>query len=158
MLRLMEYSRSSPLRVTYRAAYLAARIWWYVRRPHTTGAMVALWHEGRLLVVRGSYRHHYMLPGGFLKHGETSRDAAARELFEELRVTLPSAGLRVGWRGTLRFEHRVDTVTVWEAVLDTRPQIRPDGLELVWAGWKTPDEARRLPLLPHIRHYLADRS
>jgi ADP-ribose pyrophosphatase YjhB (NUDIX family) len=98
-----------------------------------------------------------MLPGGFLKRGEASCAAAERELFEELRVAIPASELRFGWRGTLRFEHRVDTVTVWEAVLDAPPPIVVDGLEVVWAGWKTPDEARALLLLPHIERYLASR-
>ena len=154
----MEYTRSSPLRVAYRAAYLAARVWWFVRRPRTNGAVVALWHDGRLLLVRNSYRRAYALPGGFVKRGETSLAAAARELFEELHLALEPSALRSAWHETLRFEHRQDTVTIWEAVLDAPPPIEVDGLELVWAGWKTPDEALRLPVLPHIRRYLTKRS
>ena len=157
MLRIVEYSRSSPLRFAYRVAYLVARTWWFIRRPHTRGSIVAVWNDGRLLVVRTSYRRRYMLPGGFLKRGETSRAAAERELFEELQITIPATGLRFGWHGTLSFEHRLDTVTIWEAVFDAPPPIRVDGLEVVWAGWKTPDEVRALPLLPHVRRYLASR-
>ena len=153
----MEYPRSSPLRFAYRAAYLAAKTWWFIRRPQTTGSVVALWNDGKLLVVRTSYRRQYMLPGGFIKRGETSRAAAQRELFEELGVVIPAAALRCGWRGTLRFEHRRDTVTIWEVVLDAPPTITVDGLEVVWAGWKTPAEARALPLLPHIQCYLESR-
>jgi 8-oxo-dGTP diphosphatase len=157
MLRIVEYSRSSPLRFAYRAAYLAAKTWWFIRRPQTKGSIVALWNDGKLLVVRTSYRRQYMLPGGFIKRGETSRAAAERELFEELSIVVPATALRFGWHGTLRFEHRLDTVTIWEAVLDAPPPIVVDGLEVVWAGWKTPDEARALPLLPHIQCYLASR-
>ena len=91
MLRTLEYSRSSPVRVFYRAAYLAARIWWFIRRPHTNGSLVALWCDGRLLLVRTSYRQLYSLPGGFMKHGETSLAAAERELQEELGKTLTGA-------------------------------------------------------------------
>ena len=69
MRRTLEYSRSSPVRVFYRAAYLAARIWWFIRRPHTNGSLVALWCDGRLLLVRTSYRQLYSLPGGFIIRG-----------------------------------------------------------------------------------------
>jgi 8-oxo-dGTP diphosphatase len=155
---LVEDSRSSPLRFLYKAAYLAARTWWFIRRPHTTGALVALWHDNRLLLVRTSYRSLYSLPGGGLKRDETSRAGAERELFEELRIVVPASTLRVGWHGTLRFEHRQDTLTIWEAVVDAPPPVRVDGREVVWAGWKTPDEARALPLLPHIHRYLANRG
>jgi 8-oxo-dGTP diphosphatase len=158
MLPVLEDSRSSPLRVAYQAAYVAARIWWFFWRPHTTGALVALWHDGRLLIVRTSYRGLYSLPGGAMKRGEASRAAAERELFEELRIALPASRLQVGWHGTLTFESRQDTLTIWEAVLDAPPAMRVDGIEVVWAGWKTIDELRALPLLPHIRHYLTGRS
>jgi 8-oxo-dGTP diphosphatase len=157
MLPIVEDARSSPLRIAYQAAYLAARTWWFLRRPHTTGSLVALWYERRLLLVRTSYRRIYSLPGGGLKRGETSLAAAERELFEELRIAIPRSALHVGWHGTVRFEHRQDTLTIWEAVLDGPPAIRVDGREVVWAGWKTPDEARALPLLPHIQHYLENR-
>jgi 8-oxo-dGTP pyrophosphatase MutT (NUDIX family) len=153
----VEDSRSSPLRFAYRAAYLAARTWWFIRRPQTAGSLVALWCEGRLLVVRTSYRRLYALPGGALKRSETSRAAAERELFEELRIAIPASRYQLAWHGTLRFEHRLDTVTVWEVVLDALPPIRVDGLEVVWAGWKTPDEILMLPLLPHLHQYLTSR-
>jgi len=155
---LVEDARSSPLRVAYQAAYLGARIWWFIRRPQTSGALVALWYEGRLLMVRTSYRNLYSLPGGAMKRGESSRAAAERELFEELRIAIPSSTLQVGWHGTLPFECRQDTLTIWEAALDAPPAMRVDGLEVVWAGWKTIDEVRTLPVLPHIHLYLANRA
>ena len=141
-------------RYAYRCAYRAARIWWFIRRPRTVGAIVALWNDGRLLLVRSSYRTHYALPGGFVKRGEAPQAAAARELAEELRVVIPPAALTLGWHGSRSFEHRTDTVTIWEVVLDVPPSVQVNGREIVWAGWKTPAEARELLLLPHIRDYL----
>jgi ADP-ribose pyrophosphatase YjhB (NUDIX family) len=144
-------------RCAYRFAYVAARAWWFVRRPKTFGSVVALWNDGRLLLVRSSYRRQYTLPGGFLKRGEDPRQAALRELSEELSLLLPAAALALAWQGTRRFEYRDDTLTVWEVVLTDPPPVRVDDREIVWAGWKTPAEARRLPLLPHVREYLDGR-
>jgi 8-oxo-dGTP diphosphatase len=141
-------------RVAYRCAYLLARAWWFVRRPRTSGAMVALWNDGRL--VRSSYRYdYYSLPGGFVKRGERPLDAALRELAEELAVTLPPPALSLAWEGSVRFEHRDDAITIWEGRLDHRPEVTADGREIVWAGWMTADEARAVRLLPHLRAYLA---
>ncbi len=109
------------MRLAYRSAYWAARIWWFIRRPQTFGAVVALWSDGRILLVQASYRRCYALPGGFMKRGETARDAASRELAEELQLFIPPDALTLGWHGSRRFESREDTVTIWEIVLDAPP-------------------------------------
>ena len=145
-------------RIAYRAAYMAARCWWFVRRPQTRGALIALWVEGRILLVRTSYRSLYTLPGGFVRRHEEARDAALRELVEELGIVLPPSVLTRVWHAAITFEYRQDTVTVWEATLDVEPSTRVNGCELVWAGWMAPVEALTLPLLPHVRAYLTERQ
>jgi 8-oxo-dGTP diphosphatase len=144
-------------RLLYRFAYRAARVWWFIRRPETFGALVALWNGGRILLVQASYRRCYTLPGGFMKPGESAREAACRELAEELQLFIPPATLKLGWHGSRGFERRKDTVTIWDIQLDAPPAIRFDGREVIWAGWRTPAEARSLELLPHVRDYLAGR-
>lgn len=138
----------------YRLAFALARAWWFVRRPHTQGAVVAIWHQGRVLLVRSSYRRSYGLPGGFIKHGETPAEAASRELAEELQLHIPPADLKVAWRESTFFEHRHDTTTVCEITLDALPTIRVDGREIVAAEWTTPIDARSLALSPPVAGYL----
>jgi 8-oxo-dGTP diphosphatase len=144
-------------RLVYRIAYLMARVWWFIRRPHTFGSVVAVWCDGYLLLVRNSYRPQYALPGGFLKPGETALDGALREVHEELDLRLPPEALMLRWHGVSAFEHRYDTTTIWEVSVDTRPSVRVDDREVVWAGWRTAAEARSMPLSPPVRAYLADR-
>jgi ADP-ribose pyrophosphatase YjhB (NUDIX family) len=50
----------------------------------TLGASVVLVEDGRLLLVRHSYRRDWSTPGGFLRKGEQPADAAVREVREEL--------------------------------------------------------------------------
>jgi ADP-ribose pyrophosphatase YjhB (NUDIX family) len=142
----------------YRLAFALARVWWFVWRPHTQGAVVAIWHQGRVLLVKSSYRRRYGLPGGFVKRGEASADAASRELAEELGVHIPPVDLRLAWSGSTYFEYRHDTTTVWEITLDAPPTIRVDGAEIVSADWRTPAEARSLTLSPPVASYLLARD
>ena len=145
------------IRLGYRAAYWGLRGWWWLRRPATCGAGVAIWHGGRVLLIRTSYRNCYSLPGGFVRRGETSEQAARRELIEELGIDLSGHRLRHAWNGTLPFESRQDTVDIWEVTLEDTPQVRITGREIVWAGWMNPSEALGRRLLPHLALYLGER-
>jgi 8-oxo-dGTP diphosphatase len=142
----------------YRVAYWGLRAWWFVRRPATHGAGVALWHGGKVLLIHTSYRNCYSLPGGFVRRGEPSEQAARRELREEVGVDLSGCELRLAWSGTLLFESRRDSVDIWEAPVESVPALHITGREVIWAGWVHPSETLGLRLLPHVAIYLAGRQ
>ncbi len=153
----MSESLNTVVRLGYRAGYLMLRVSWFLRRPRTHGAAIALWHKGRVLMIRTSYRNCYSLPGGFVRKGESSEQAARRELLEELGIDVPVRTLRPTWTGTLTFESREDRVDIWEAQVDQVPVVRVVGREIVWAGWLSPSEALAQPHLPHVGVYLGRR-
>jgi 8-oxo-dGTP pyrophosphatase MutT (NUDIX family) len=144
-------------RLGYRIAHRCLLAWWWLRRPSARGAGVALWRDdGRLLVVRTSYRGALLsLPSGGLAAGEEPRTAAARELREELGIELAPAELREAWRIAFVFEHRRIEETVFEPLRPTNQQPRPDRREIVWAGWLSPAEISALPTVPSLDGYLA---
>lgn len=145
-------------RLGYRAAYLCACAWWFVRRPRTRGAAIALWTEGRILLVRTSYRERYSLPGGFVGRTEQAREAACREVSEELGIVVSADRIKLVYEQTLFEEYHYDTLSIFETALSSAPAVRANGRELIWVGWKTAEEAMELPLLPHLRAYLAARA
>jgi 8-oxo-dGTP pyrophosphatase MutT (NUDIX family) len=144
------------VRTGYRLAYLVLRAWWFLRRPQTHGAAVALWHEGKILMVRTSYRACLSLPGGFVRAGEPSEQAARRELHEELGISIPQQELRHAWHGMIRFESRRDVIDIWEASVTPAPTPHVAGREIVWAAWLTPAEGMTHVLLPHVAAYLKE--
>ena len=147
-------------RAAYRLAFRALRLWWLVRRPTLTGAAVALWHEGRLLVVRTSYHHWLDLPGGGVGRNEPPVVAAARELREETAIAVAPEALAP--EGVFRYRDRYRSMTAhvfaWRPGV-APPPVRVDRREVVWAGFLDPAElAAGGEASPLLRAYLKARA
>lgn len=145
-------------RMAYRVAHRMLRAYWKVRRPHTHGALVAVWCEDQILLVKNSYRRQYTLPGGYVRRGESALQAGTRELNEEVGLIVSADDVTVVYNDTKLFEQRDDEVTIVELEIDERPEFQVDNREIVWAGWKTLREALAMPIVPHLRDYLERRS
>ena len=138
----------------YVLAYRALRLWWFLRRPRHRGALVALWHGGEILMIRTSYRRRWDLPGGGVGRGEDARDAALRELAEEVGISLPPAALRIAAEGESFWEHRHDHVTIFEARVAHRPPLRIDAREIIEAGFRDPSTVDLAAVNPQVARYL----
>jgi 8-oxo-dGTP pyrophosphatase MutT (NUDIX family) len=130
------------------------RAWWYLLRPKHHGALVAVWVDDRVLILRQSYRPHLSLPGGGVRRGERPIDAALRELREEVGLTLPESALSIAWEGTHFWDWRHDHVTIFEARLDSVPPVRVDGREIVEARLISPLAVLAGPRAPFVEGYL----
>jgi 8-oxo-dGTP pyrophosphatase MutT (NUDIX family) len=145
------------IRAVYRVAHWGLRLLWLIRRPETTGALVAVWHHGRVLLVKNSYRPQLTLPGGYIRPREDRRTAAARELREEVGIQVQPKRLVHAYHGTHLFEHRQDTLDIYELEVDEAPSIQVDDREVVRAEFHRPDDALGMEIVPHLEEYLARR-
>nr|WP_179783677.1 NUDIX hydrolase [Micromonospora jinlongensis] len=55
--------------------------------PRVAAGALFLDDEGRVLLVRPSYKKHWDIPGGYVEPGESPRTACLREIEEELSLT-----------------------------------------------------------------------
>ena len=133
------------------------RTYWAVRRPSTHGALVILWNDGEVLLVQNSYVRYRSLPGGYVARHETGREAAVRELSEEIGLTAQVDQLEKVFDQVKDWEGKRDHVEIFSLELDRRPEIRIDHREVIDAGWFSPERALRLDLFPPIRVVLEER-
>jgi 8-oxo-dGTP diphosphatase len=145
-------------RLAYRCAYRAMRLYWKAFRPLAHGALVAVWHDRKLLLIKNSYVDYFSLPGGYVRRGEQPRDAAVRELREEISLSVTPEDLQLRIDETHDWEGRRDHVAIFELVVAERPQVRVDNREVVAAEFVSPEEALRRNLFPPLRRLIQARA
>ncbi len=139
-----------------RVAYRLQLAWWFVRRPTIQGAYVAVWHEGRVLVIRNSYRRRDSMPAGGLHRGETPRGAAVRELGEEVGIAASPEQLAYHGEILTESQYAKDHAHFFELHCDEEPPVAVDRREVVWAGFLAPEDALARGVVRSVRIYLED--
>ncbi len=143
--------------LAYVLAYRLMRTYWKLTRPTTHGTLVTIWNQGEVLLVRNSYVPYYSAPGGYLRSGETSQNAALRELLEETGVAARPEQLKLVFDETHEWEGKHDHVEIFSLDVAERPEIQVDHREVVEASWLSPERALSLDLFPPLRRVIEKR-
>jgi 8-oxo-dGTP diphosphatase len=150
----MQHLVNAFWRTVYRLGYPCAQVVWRVTKKPGKGATIAVWHEGRLLCVRESYRPGLGLPGGGRLADETPEVTARRELFEEVGLDLAPAYFRPEGLIAFQLDGRPIEDALFEVELAAEAPLRIDQREIVWAGFLAPDDIREDRLQRCLRLYL----
>lgn len=87
---------------------------------YTVGAVVAIEHEGSVLVLGQPHRRGWSLPGGLVDHGETPAEAVTREVREETGLDIdPGDHVAVGVHPQTQ---SVDII--FRVLVPERPEVR----------------------------------
>jgi len=141
-------------RAFFRVAYVLMRVFCFVFRPRTRGVCVAVRYEDKVLIIKNSYYHKHSLPGGYVKRGERSRLAAARELKEEVGLNVRPEQLILEWQGLMQIEFKREIMTFFDLKLTNPPLVKIDNREVVWAEFVPLKQALALDLSSFCRKCL----
>lgn len=137
--------------LAYRSAYFAMRAYWRIAKPKRRGTLVAVWHNGKFVLIKNSYVKYFCLPGGYVRRREHPTQAAVRELREEISLDVAPSELK-SW------EDEAVTLpqglSVFQVTLAKRPELRVDNREVVSAEFVTPEEALNRHLYGPLRQLL----
>lgn len=121
------------LRVVYRVGYYAALGYWFLVRPQVRGVRVVLVAGDEVLLIRNSYGPAgWTFPGGGIHAGEAAKDAAAREVREEVGIEVGEPEY-VGMFLSTK-EYKADHVEVFVIHMDKQNPV-VDNTEVVEARW-----------------------
>ena len=151
-------NRDALWRFAYRCAFRLRLLHWRFLRPRLEGSYVAVWHAGRVLAIRNSYRRRLSLPAGGLARGETPVEAALRELREEVGIVSERAALRYVGEIVDRQGYAEDHAHFFELHCEEEPRPQVDSREVVWAGFLRADEALAQGVVRVVRMYLERHS
>lgn len=127
----------------------------FVFRPATKGVNIAVWQDGKILIIQNAYQKKYTVPGGYVKPGEDHRATAVRELEEEVGLTAWPNQMRHAKMIRYQDQYKRETVHLFELHAEKPVSINIDNREVIWAGFLSPEEALALNLTIPVREYLA---
>jgi len=126
--------------------------------PNAYGAYVAVWAEGKVLMIKNSYKSYFTLPCGGIKKNELAEQAAIRELFEEVRIKVDVGQLSFFDEFIIDVECMHDHIHLFELKLEKIPEFVVDNREVVWGDFIEPEEAIKWELFPVVRDYLINKT
>ncbi len=141
----------------YWLAYRLKLLYNFFIFPDTYGVYIAVWVNGRILLIKNSYKSYYTIPcGGLYKH-ETNKQGAIRELFEEVNIKVSKDDLVFVASLLSLVENMNDHITLYEINLSEVPEFQVDNREVIWANFEEPEEALKRDLFPAVQEYLRNK-
>lgn len=139
------------IRFFIRCAAVGFRFFSWLARPTIVGAGVLIWKDGAVLLVQPSYRDWLTVPGGHVGRREDPREAAARELHEEVGIsvapdTLVNLGVFV-----VHHSNTEDHVHVYACTMPDDQVVAVDQREILSASFVSPETLAGRRLWPPLQ-------
>ena len=130
----------------------------FIFRPTVYGSYVAVWCEGKILIIKNSYKKFFTVPCGSIDKGETPIEAAVRELYEETGIKAETSELTLFKTYLNLEEYKKDNIHFYEIYLKNIPEIIVDNREVIWGEFLDPKKALEKSLFTPVKLYLTEKN
>lgn len=111
--------------VAIKLANQVRKAYWFIFRPNTKGVRIILTTpDHKFILVKHKYTNGLYLPGGKIRKNENLKDAAVREIDEELGINLGGDALKFFGEYSNDLEYKKDRIYVFTATTDQNPALR----------------------------------
>lgn len=130
--------------------FFIARLYPYVKpvlysfRPTGKGVKVLIFYKNKLLLIKNTYRKGWTFPGGGVKVNELLKDAAIREVYEEVGIKINNLKKHGFFILPVKDSGKI---TVFSCKVKS-PKLKIDNLEIEEAKWVNVNEVSVMHLLP----------
>jgi len=132
-----------------------------VKLPEVVCGILVVNNEGEILIIKSpKWKNCFIVPGGHIEYGEKIRDAAEREILEEVGIKAKFVKLIIVQDVIFpkEFYKRKHFVSLGCLCKALSSEAEKDGKEVSEIIWVRPEKALKLKLYPHaielIKRYL----
>ena len=144
-------------RCVFKVLYIGAIIAWRILRISSRGTFVGVWYDGKILLLRTSYKRDFGFPGSMVDRNESYIDAAVRELYEEAHITATTEQLK--FIKEIPSKTTRNITCLYELYLDEAPDLQIDMREIIWAEFVSLEDALSKPhLMDCVLDYLEEKK
>ena len=112
----------------------------FIFRPRVRGAYVLVTFNGKILLIKNSYKPGWTFPCGMVDRGESEIEGARRELFEEVGISCTLDDLTFLKEYLSKRGYKSDHQFFYHLSLKDEPKVTLDMREVIDFKWVTLEE------------------
>ena len=122
-------------KTTYRLLYRVHRRYCALFRPFVQGAYVVCIYEDEVLLIKNSYKYYWTIPCGGIDKNEHPKEAALREVEEEVGIVLEHDKLESVGKIVTQADYKNDHIHLFAYRFSYKPHVFIDYKEVERYQW-----------------------
>ena len=151
--------RNKFFHLLYNVLYQLHLLYCFFFRPKVKGAYIICLFDKKVLIIKNSYKTYYTIPCGKVDKGESTLEAAQRELKEEVNLDFSMDNFIFIDEVVNETEYKYDHQYYYLINLseDDLAEIKVDGVEVIDANFQAKCDINKLNIFPPVKKILLEK-